>query len=406
MKKQRIKMKRQRIKKKNNIKFILFLIIIYLLAIGLCIHFGRKFNAGTKNDSTYSTDSPHNENISIVVMGDNLMHVPVFSSCKTGENKYDLHPLYEHLQPLISNADLAVIGQETLLAGKEYGYTGYPSFNSPQDVGETLIKEGFDLILCASNHAMDKGGDAVVSTMDFWEKHPEVTTIGFNRSSEEQNEVKVMNIKGVKIAVLNYTYDTNGIPLPTDRKYLINIIDEEKIRQDVQKAKEISDFIIVFPHWGTEYSITPDEFQKHYAQLMADLGVDIIIGSHPHVMEPTDIIKGKDGNETIVYYSLGNYVSSQQKAVNLLGGTALINLEADFSDDSVNVTVKTAELLITITHYNNQRSFFTVYPLKDYTDELAAKNGVSEMDGAVTVERLKTIVNNIFTEKNEIRLIY
>lgn len=396
-------------KKKNIILFVVSVILLYIVIMAALVHIS---NSGivSKQQITEPTPAPtetsRTEKINIVVMGDNLMHVPVFSSCKISENEYDLHPLYEHMQPLIKDADLAVIGQETLLAGSQYGYTGYPSFNSPQDVGKTLVKEGYDLILCASNHAMDKGGDAVLSTMDFWDNYPNVAAIGFNRSFEEQDNIKVLNIKGVKIAVLNYTYGTNGIPLPNGREYLINIIKRDKIAKDVKKAKEVSDFIIVFPHWGTEYSITADSEQTSLAQYMADLGVNMIIGSHPHVMEPTDILTGKNGNETVVYYSLGNYVSSQQKAVNLLGGTAIITLNAELKDDKINVNTDEAKLMVTITHYNSSKTKFTVYPLKDYTDELASQNGVSMTDGSITVERLRNIVNNIFIEKNKVELIY
>ena len=171
--------------------------------------------------------------------------MPVVDSCKQADGSYDFSNIYENLQPEIKNADLAVIGQETVFAGEEYGYSGYPLFNSPSDAGRTMVKEGFDVVLHASNHALDKWDVGIENTLDFWEAYPEVTVLGFNRTEPEQKIPRIINVKGAEIALLNYTYGTNGIPLPSDMPYLVNMLDENKVRADIRKAEEIADFTII-----------------------------------------------------------------------------------------------------------------------------------------------------------------
>ena len=376
-------------------KKVLPVILIFILIVSGC---------GRNNEATPVSKEKQlvNETISIVAVGDNLLHMPVVNSGKQPDGSYDYLHIFSKLQPIFKEADLAVIGEESVFGGEHMGYSGYPLFNSPSDMGKTLVNEGFDIVLHASNHVADKWAEGIENTLAFWETFPQVTVLGINKSEEEKQEVDILEVKGAKLAVLNYTYGTNGISLPSDKSYLVNYIDEEKIQQDVAFAESNSDFTIAFMHWGTEYSFKPDDFQKALCTKMCDWGVDLIIGSHPHVIEPVEWYTSENGNQMLVYYSLGNYVSRQLEAKNLLGGLA--NIELKFNGERV--YIHDYSFMPIVTHYNTQFSGFAVYPLKNYTDALAQGHGVAMKDGAVSVERFRKIVENVFEGYNMACLDY
>ncbi len=343
-----------------------------------------------------------NETISIVALGDNLLHMPVVNSGKKADGSYDYSHLFEKLQPTIKNADLAVIGQETVFGGSELGYSGYPMFNSPSDMGKTLVSEGFDVVLHASNHVLDKMAQGIENTIEFWDNYPDVTVLGINKSEEAKQTVAIREVNGAKLALLNYTYGTNGIRLDEEKKYLVNYIDDEKIKKDALYAEENSDFTIAFMHWGTEYSSEPDDEQKRLCELMCGLGVDLIIGSHPHVIEPVEWYRSENGNEMLVYYSLGNFVSRQLETRNLLGGIADVKLK--FNGERV--YIHDYSFVPIVTHYDQSFTKFAVYRLKEYNNDLAVQHGVASKDGAVSVERWRKMVEETFEGYDMVGLYY
>ncbi len=376
-------------------KKVLPIILILMLVVSGC-------GKNSETEPANTEKSVINETISIVAVGDNLLHMPVVNSGKKADGTYEYSHIFEKLQPLFKNADIAVIGQETVFGGEHLGYSGYPLFNSPSDMGKTLVNEGFDIVLHASNHVMDKWAEGIENTLKFWEAYPQVTVLGINKSEEEKQKVDIIEVKGAKLAVLNYTYGTNGLTLPSDKEYLVNYIDNEKIKKDTEFGEANADFTIAFMHWGTEYSMAPDESQKALCKDMCDWGVDLIIGAHPHVIEPVEWYRSENGNEMLVYYSLGNYVSRQLEAKNLLGGLA--NVELKFNGERVYIHDYT--FMPIVTHYNTQFSGFGVYPLKNYTDALAAGHGVASRDGAVSVQRFRSIVEGVFEGYDTVCLDY
>lgn len=333
--------------------------------------------------------TPTVERISLVALGDNLLHMPVVNSGKTADG-YAYPHLFENLQPMIKEGDLAIIGQETVFGGKERGYSGYPMFNSPSDMGKTLVSEGFDVVLHASNHILDRGDGGVFHTLDFWSQYPHISVLGINNSQEEQDTVPIREVKGAKIAMLNYTYGTNG--LATSIPYLVNYIDEGKMQRDATYAEEHADFTIAFMHWGTEYSLKPDDEQKRLAKLLCQWGVDLVIGSHPHVIEPVEWVESENGNRMLVYYSLGNFVSRQLEAKNLLGGLARV----DLLYDGKTVTLDKYAFIPIVTHYDTTYTQFAVYPLYHYTDDLAKNHGVAGHDGPVSIKRYHDLIGTVF----------
>lgn len=344
-----------------------------------------------------------NSEVSLVMVGDNLLHMPLIRNAEQEDGTYNFDSLYDGMKPYFENADISVIVQETVLGGVDLGYSGYPMFNSPQEVGDSIVKAGFDVVLHATNHTLDKGAKGVENTLKYWKRYPGITVLGINESKEKQEEVTYYTKNGIKFALLNYTDSTNGIPRPSGKEYLVNKVDEEKIIKDLTIAEENADFTIVFMHWGTEYRLTQDEGQKKLANLMCENGADLIMGSHPHVIEPVEWIESENGNKALVFYSLGNYVSRQKEANNLLGIMGSVKIVRN--DDEV-VSIDSASVMPIVTHYNVNSRGFRVYPLKDYTDELADKHGVAQYDGKVSVERFKNTFEKVFKDNTAVKLDY
>ncbi|MCR5120033.1 MAG: CapA family protein [Lachnospiraceae bacterium] len=241
-------------------------------------------------------------NVSFVVYGDNIIHKEML------ENAAGYDRLYEDVKTKISEADIAALNAETVLVDKESAVSGYPQFGSPIAVGEALRDAGFSLICCANNHAMDKGIYGIDTTADFYEAN-DMTYVGIQKSSEKEYvPYKIINCHGSSFAVFAYTEHTNGFDPRDKYPYVVHYFpEEEKLREEIKKGKEAADAVLVFAHWGEEYEAEPNEYQKKTAQILADAGADVVIGSHPHVVQKTEVIKGEKGNDTLVCYSLGNF---------------------------------------------------------------------------------------------------
>lgn len=360
------------------------IITIVILGVVLFSVFGCKKTEVTQVN-TQITDKP--KYIDIVACGDNLYHKTVIDSGLQNDGSYDYSMIYNEIQEIVEDADISIIGQETVFGGKEAGYSGYPMFNTPDEVGDALAECGYDIVLHATNHIMDKFSEGVERTWEFWENYPDITVLGIHPDEEHDEEIEIYENDGVKLALLNYTYDTNGIKLPDDKEYLVELIDEDNIESDAEYAEENADFTIAFMHWGIEYSTTPSEEQKELAEKMADWGVDLIIGSHPHVIEPVEWITTDKGNKVLVYYSLGNFVSRQTDIINLLGGMAKITLKSDKGE----VSIDEYSFKPVVTHYNFGSSKFKIYPLSEYTDELASTHGLG-----ATKEKFINLLDGVF----------
>lgn len=340
-----------------------------------------KLSSGTATMHTTPTSTPSATagdgqvyTVSLLAVGDDLIHTQVIGSGRKSNGTYNFDHLYANMKSDIKKADLAVINQETVLGGKSIGYSGYPTFNSPTEIGDALVKAGFNVVLHATNHSMDKGEKGLQNSLNYWKKQKQVTVLGANETKKEQDTVKVVEKNGIKIAMLNYTYGLNGMPLPEKRKYMVDLLDVAKIKKDVAQAKEKADFVIVFPHWGTEYNFDTDDMQEKYTKVFSDAGVDLVIGAHPHVIEPVKWVKGKKGHKMLVYYSLGNFVSGQTDVSNMLGALAKVTIQ---KDENGKTTIKDASVTPTITHYEYGYSNYSIYKLSDYSTKLANRHKLS-----------------------------
>lgn len=342
--------------------------------------------------------------VSFLAVGDDLIHGAVFGDpyCKT-ENGWDYSGIYEHTKDMIQAADIANINQETILGGRELGLSHYPSFNSPHEFADALAETGFDWVSQATNHCLDKGEAGILSNLEYWDNYQgKVIVTGINRSQKERDTARILDKNGMKIGLLNYTYGTNGYVVPDGKDYLVNYIDKDQIQNDIEQLnKNKVDVIIASMHWGSEYNFGITDEQKELAQFLSDAGVRVIIGSHPHVIEPAEYITSKDGKKTLVYYSLGNFVSAQDVNYRMLGGMATFDLHLD--GESGEVSAENAKFYPTITHFETGYVHFKTYLLKDYTENLASMHGLSS---TLSRSYFVDLCNEVMGQPTNIEVIY
>ena len=336
--------------------------------------------------------------ITIVAAGDNLIHDIIYNRARISseEDKFDFTANYAQITPIIKSADIAFVNQETVLGGKQFGHSGYPVFNTPQDAGVGLINAGFNVINHASNHVLDKGEKAAVATMDFWESLG-VRYLGIFRTEEKRKTGhQIVEKNGIKVGFLSYTYGLNGFPLPKDKPWMVGIIDKDVMALEIGQLRPLCDLLVVSMHWGNEFQHTVSSTQKELANFLAVHKVDVIIGHHPHVTCPIEVISRPDGGNLFVYYSLGDLVSHTQSdwtPDTITGGLAFIRVKKTQIKSGTSCIVETAAVIPTVCHYNYDRqSPFVVYPLWDYPEELASKHYKSKM----TVDYLRGVAQQVF----------
>lgn len=361
---------------------------------------------GCARDKESSKDTPvtKENTVSFTAVGDNLMHQLLLDKAKQGD-QYDFSPYYTNIQSYIQKSDLSFVNQETILGGGKA--SGYPNFNTPDIMAKNLSDVGFDIVNGATNHALDKGGDALLHSINVFKQYKDMSYIGLYESKEQRDDITVVEKNGIKIALLSYNQLTNGHKMPNS--YCMNLFDEDVIKKDVENAKEIADFVLVSCHWGNEYDTTANAFQKKYAKLFADLGVDVIIGTHSHTLQPVEWVEGKDGHKTLVAYSLGNFVSGMMEEETQLEGM----LSFDFKKEDNRTSIDNVVLTPLVNHYQvsrlkdayGTRNGFTVYRLKDYTEELASQHGLNGYQGIeINVNKMKDKVKKRITSGIQIEM--
>ncbi len=355
--------------------------------------------AEISQEDTGETPIPEPEvpEITLVMVGDILLHTPVAESALQEDGSYDFSAVFRQVQEDISSADLALVNQEVIIGGAELGVSGYPAFNAPYELGDALAQVGFDVVLHATNHALDKGKQGMINCLSFWqENYPEIGVLGIHGSAEEQEEIYLFEQDGIRLAILNYTYGTNGIPLPGDMPYAVDLLEREKVAKDLEKAREMADFVVVCPHWGTEYVLEETSEQEEWAVFFAENGADLILGTHPHVIEPIAWTGGEEG--ALVYYSLGNFVNwtsgtGEGVANRMVGGMAQVTIGLDDGGEAVITSYGVKPL---VCHVEEGVGGVTVYPLDAYTEELAGRSGIRAQDDTFSLEYCRNLAERIF----------
>lgn len=340
----------------------------------------------------YETAEPE---ITLVMVGDMLMHLRVTNSGKQDDGSMNFDHIFEPVKERISEADLAIGNQEVMLGGKELGYSGYPRFNTAYEFGDALVEAGFDVMLHSTNHTVDKGKEGAMNCLNYWkDNHPQMGVVGLYATQEERDTIYVYEKNGIRIAILNYTYGTNGLPVPSDMPFMVNLMTESLVKKDIKAAREVADFVVICPHWGTEYVHYATKNQKNWANFFMECGADLCIGTHPHVIEPVEWMENDEGDSMLCYYSLGNFVNSTASnkegvANRMLGAMATVTIAKDRETGEVYIKEYGAEPLVT--YVPNSGSGITTMHLDDFTDELALKSLTYQKDPNFSVEFLQQL---------------
>jgi poly-gamma-glutamate capsule biosynthesis protein CapA/YwtB (metallophosphatase superfamily) len=338
-----------------------------------------------------------NKTLSFIAAGDNIVHGNIYIDARQRNQdesrEFDFLPMYDAVADVIENADIAFINQETIIGGESFRYSGYPRFNTPAAMGDALCELGFDVINIANNHMLDKGEKGLAHAIDYW-GGKDVLLIGGYTKKDFRN-IRILECDGVRIAYLAYTDWTNGLYLEHSSELYVPYVDDSLICEQIREAKTLADLVFVSIHWGTENEKEANAEQRRLAQLMCDSGADVIIGTHPHVLQSVEWLVGEGGNRTLVAYSLGNFMSTMQYGKNLVGGM----LSFDIVFDSLGIRVENPCVIPVVTQYTMKNYTYdwlvkdiNLYLLEDYTDELAMAHGCRYADKSFTLEWAKNYV--------------
>ena len=357
---------------KKKLKFYSLIFILLFVIVFGCYFIYNYFDndKNSKKDDVKQEEKvevPEVNKLSLVMVGDALIHSALYADAK--ENGiYDFKPMLENVKEYISGFDLSFYNQESILGGTELGLSTYPRFNSPYEVGDAFRDMGFNLVSLANNHTLDRGEKAIINSRNYWNQYDDIIVSGSSTSYEERDNIKILEKNGISYALLSYTDLTNGLNAPNGKDYLVDRYSEERVREDIAKIRDKVDLLLVSMHFGVEYTHTPTSRQKEIANLLSELGVDIVIGHHPHVVQPIEFI-----GDTMVIYSLGNFISAQRGIARLTGLMASIDIvktnyqgESKLELDNPNVELVYTDSVIS----GKSRYNFKLYNYNDLTDDI------------------------------------
>ena len=398
--------------KRKKDKVLRIFVVLIILIIGIYFGYNKLLNNynNINSDSKVNVDdNNHSTSISLIMAGDNLINDKLYNAAKKGDGSYDFKSMYSYIKDIVKNYDLAYYNQETILGGSEIGVSSYPAFNSPYEVGDATIDTGFNLVSLATNHTLDRGEKAIINSLNYWNNKSNVLTSGSYLSNNDRNKVNIKEVNNITYTMLNYTYGTNGIKVPEGKEYLVNIWPctgnnpdndtkyqeyKEVVKEDILRVRDKVDLLIVAMHFGVEYTHVPTNYQIDMAEFLSSLGVDIIIGTHPHVIMPITYI-----NDTLVIYSLGNFLSAQDTnndyntTVGLLSSIKITkNIDKD-NNSSIELSDLNNELIYTTNKDGYKIIPFSNPDIKDYLNDYERvynkyANIVRSIDSSININTL------------------
>ncbi len=391
----------------------------------------NEINSDIDEDSVNNSDSsqpePEEDPYSVVnflACPDNLIHPCIYYDAieRAAKNNntepvykdlhnatYDFSPIYKNVSNIIHSADISYLNQESLIGGTSGSVHGYPCFNTPNAMGETVADLGFDIINVAHNHMLDSGNTNFLEHCNSFFKIRNVDVLGYYPDESSTDDILIIKKNGIKIAFLTYTYSTNGIKLDNSSNFVIPMFDEELIRKQVQIAKEKSDFIIASCHWGNENTHEINREQKKYSELLCQLEVDVVLGMHPHCIQPMEWKTSESGKKTLVVYSLGNFVSGMDRGINNLG--CMLTFAISKHNETGEITLIEPKVIPFVNHYTKEEEVksddkgyrnYEVFFLKDYTEELAAIHGAHSYEA----KNGTTLEGGAFSKENLLKTFY
>lgn len=393
-------------------------IVFVFVIIAFCVRPVELYPISTKNPQMQATPTPIPTpiatTISITAVGDVLPHMPLINSVKQSDGTYDFDPIFAKINARLESADFTIANLETVTAGVDMdGYSGYPTFNSPVELITSLKKQGVDMLATANNHSLDRGTVGVFRTLDAVEQAG-MLSLGSHATAAQADEIPIIDIKGVKVAFIGYTYGANGYEqgLSADKKWVLNWLDMDTVFKHAKKArKDGADVVVAYVHWGTEYEREPNDTQKEQAEQMLKAGVDVIFGTHPHVVQPIKLktVKRDDGTTVtgLVVYSMGNFVSNQKDKYTETGFLVNVQIQKKFDKKVIRILkvecVPTYRLVypnqtfpqyyqvLPVGLYANRNELLSKLPPKDQTRIVEAWQEVQNMlkknDGIIIAEQ-------------------
>ncbi len=349
---------------KKGVYIFVFIIIFLIICTVMLIKCENKNNIDKNKEKVNQPvnngekEFPSEKKMSLIAVGDVLIHESVYKDALKSDGTYDFHKMFTEIEPILKNYDLKFCNQESIIGGTALGISGYPSFNSPDEIGDEIVNLGFNLISLANNHATDKGEDAILYSNSYW-KTKNVITAGSYSNMEDRNKVRIYEKNGIKYAFFAYTTVLNGT---LNKEYLVNRYSAEKVKEDIEKVKDDVDVIIVSMHWGEEYTNTPTESQRQIAEYLSSLGVNLIIGHHSHVVEPVTYV-----GDTLVIYSLGNFISNQLSVGLNQGIGLMVGMDIVVNDGKVTFENIYKELILS---YAENSTNFKVIPFSKLNNDL------------------------------------
>ena len=310
--------------------------------------------------------------LSVIGVGDALIHNGVYidgNTYRTGADGYyiyDFNKMFTYIKDVIEPYDLKFYNQETTIGGKNIGLSTYPQFNTPDEMGLNLIQTGFNMVNLATNHTIDRGEIAANYSANFWKNQPDVYAVGNYASQADRDAVRIEEKNGITYTLLGYTYGTNGIPVPYGKDYLVNVYSDAKAKADIEKVRDKVDIVMVSMHWGIEYTHVPTSEQRRQAEYLSSLGVDVIIGHHPHVVQPIEFV-----GDTLVIYSLGNFISAQADEYQRVGMIAAFTINKTTTDGvTTDLSISDVKGDLIWTHRTGWYTNFEVIPFSKLNNNM------------------------------------
>ncbi len=344
--------------------------ILYCFIILLATTFIEPVGAQKSESKIKNLDADSTVTISISAVGDLMCHLPEIEYAKEGNDSLNFSSFFSYIKKYWKNSSLVMGNLETVIAGKNSKYSGYPLFNSPEQFVEALRNSGFNLITTANNHALDRGVKGVFNTLEALKKN-NINYEGTFLSQRDKDSLRIFNLKGIRLAVLAYTYGVNNNYIPPGSNYIINFIDTLQIKNDISSARRKgADFVLVYFHFGTQYKRQPDAFQQEIVKKTIDYGADIILGGHPHVLEPCGFYKTKNAklDTGFVIYSLGNFISNQMQRYTDAGVVLNISITKDFAKNSFHISSVTAVPTYVFKGETSSGDKYYILPAEAYSD--------------------------------------
>ncbi len=330
---------------------LLPILLIIILGLVLIIFIDDSESVNEKRDYFKNKTKPKESSLSLLMVGDALIHGSVYKDAKIGNDDYDFSHMFDYIRPIIKNYDLAFYNQESIIGGNHLGFSSYPCFNTPHQFADLMVDMGFNMVSLANNHSLDKGEAGIINSTNYWQTK-DVLTAGTYLSYDDKYKDKIKVKNNISYALLSYTTTTNGLKVPAGKDYLLDTFDYNKAKADIERIRDKVDLLIVSMHWGYEYINTPANEQKEIANFLSSLGVDIVIGHHPHVIQPIEYIEG-----TLVIYSLGNFISAQEGVDRLTGLMVSLKINKEEDKDKTIINLSDVEATLIYTYYRNWANF-------------------------------------------------